>query len=82
MVFSLQSVTRCYKEDSWSNELVVGQSPASKNVITKVGGIVGICHQATTGEDTADWKNLVSALADCIVRELVVVATVTCSYNL
>jgi hypothetical protein len=39
---------------SWNNELVVGQSPAGKNVSTEAEGTVGICHQATTGEDTAD----------------------------
>jgi hypothetical protein len=39
-------------QDIWSNELVVGQPPVGKNVRTKADDIVGICHQATTGEDT------------------------------
>jgi hypothetical protein len=34
---------------SWSNELIVGQLPAGKNV-----SIVRMRHQATTGEETAD----------------------------
>jgi hypothetical protein len=38
--------------DSWSNELVVRQSPAGKNVSTEAEDIIGIRHQATTGEDT------------------------------
>jgi hypothetical protein len=49
-VFSVRSVPRCYKQDNWSNELVVGQSPAGKNVSTKAEDIVQVCHQATTGE--------------------------------
>jgi hypothetical protein len=53
-VFSVRPVPRCYKQDSWSNELVVGQSPAGKNVSTEAEGIVEIRHQATTGEDTAE----------------------------
>jgi hypothetical protein len=40
--------------DSWSNELVVGQSPSGKNASTEAEGIVRICHQTTTGEDTAN----------------------------
>jgi hypothetical protein len=40
--------------DSWSNELAVGQSPAGKNVNMEVEDIVGIRHQAMTGEDTED----------------------------
>jgi hypothetical protein len=53
-VFSLWPMPRCYKQDNWSNELVVGQLPASKNVSTEAEDTFGICHQATTGEDTAD----------------------------
>jgi hypothetical protein len=53
-VFSVQSVPRCCKEDNWRNGSVVGQSPGGKNVSTEAEDIVGICHQATTGEDTAD----------------------------
>jgi hypothetical protein len=32
----------------------MGQSPAGKNVSTETEDIVGIRHQATTGEDIAD----------------------------
>jgi hypothetical protein len=56
-----------YKQNSWSNELVVGQSPASKNVSTEVEGIVGIRHQATNSEDTADYEDLVRAVVNCRV---------------
>jgi hypothetical protein len=59
MVFSVQFMPRCYKQDSWINELAVGQSPASKNVSTEAEDIVGIFHQTKTGEDTADWEELV-----------------------
>jgi hypothetical protein len=37
-----------------SNELVVGQSPAGKNVSTEAGDIIIIHHQATSDEDIAD----------------------------
>jgi hypothetical protein len=37
-VFSLRFVPRCYKQDNWSNELVVGQSPASKDVNMEAQG--------------------------------------------
>jgi hypothetical protein len=40
--------------DGWSNELVVGQSPAGKNVSTDAEVIVGIFHQAMTAEDIAE----------------------------
>jgi hypothetical protein len=40
--------------DSWSNKLVVRQSPAGKNVSTETEGIVRIRHQATTGKDITD----------------------------
>jgi hypothetical protein len=39
--------------DSWSNELAVRHSPAGKNMSKEATDIVGIRHQATTGEDTA-----------------------------
>jgi hypothetical protein len=42
-----------HAEDSWSIELVVGQSPAGKNVSTEAEGIVRVRHQATTDEETA-----------------------------
>jgi hypothetical protein len=53
-VVSVGSVPRCHKQDSWSNELVVRQSPAGKNVSTEAKDLVGIRHQATTGENTAN----------------------------
>jgi hypothetical protein len=57
MVFSEQPVPRCYKQDNCSNELVVEQLPATKKVRMEGENIVGIHHQAATGEDTADWEN-------------------------
>jgi hypothetical protein len=69
-MFSVRSIPRCYKQDSWSNELVVRQSPASKNVSTEADDIVGIHHQATTGEDTAHWEDLVGAVVNGRVCEL------------
>jgi hypothetical protein len=48
---SKRSVSRSYKQDNSSNELVVGYSPADKNINTEAEDIVGIRHQATTGED-------------------------------
>jgi hypothetical protein len=53
-VFAMRSVPRCYKQDNWCNEFVVGQSPAGKNVSMEIEDIVGIRHQTMTGEDTAD----------------------------
>jgi hypothetical protein len=52
-VLSVRSVPRC-NHDNCSNELVVGQSPAGKNVSTEVENIIGIRYQTTTGEDTVD----------------------------
>jgi hypothetical protein len=40
-VFSVRPVPRCYKHDNWSNELVVGESPAGRNVSTEAEDIVG-----------------------------------------
>jgi hypothetical protein len=53
IVFSVLPVPRRYTQDNWDNELLVGQSSAVKNVSTEAEDIVGILHQATTGEDTA-----------------------------
>jgi hypothetical protein len=58
---------------SWNNELVERQSPASKNVSTEAEDIVQIHHQATAGEDTADWEDLVHALVNWRVCELAIV---------
>jgi hypothetical protein len=57
-VLSARFVPRCYKQDSWSNELIVGQSPAGKNVSTEAEDIVGIRQQATTGKDTVEGGDL------------------------
>jgi hypothetical protein len=62
----------CYKQNSWNSELVVGQLPASKEVSTEAEAIVGIRHQATTGEGTADWEDLVRDVVNCRVSELVI----------
>jgi hypothetical protein len=53
-VFSMRSLPCCYKQDSWSNELVMEQSPAGKNVSREAEDIVGIRHQAMTSEDKTD----------------------------
>jgi hypothetical protein len=53
MVFSVWSTRRCYKQDSWGNELVVGQLLAGEKVSTEAEDIAEIRHQALTGEDTA-----------------------------
>jgi hypothetical protein len=53
-VFSVLSVPRCYKQDTWSNELVVGHSLPATNVSTETEDIVWIRQQATTGEYIAD----------------------------
>jgi hypothetical protein len=53
-----------------SNELSAGQSPAGKNVSKEVEDAVGIRHQATNGEDIADWEDLVRAVVNCWVCEL------------
>jgi hypothetical protein len=70
----MRSVLRCYRQDSWSNESVVRQLPAGKNVITKAEDIVSIRHQATIGKDmkTADWEDLVHDLVNCRVYELAI----------
>jgi hypothetical protein len=53
-VFSVWSISRCYKQDSWSNELALRQLPASKNMSMEAGEIIGIRYQEMTGEDMAD----------------------------
>jgi hypothetical protein len=54
IVFSVRSMQRY-----WSNVLVVGQSPAGKNVSTKAEDIVGFRHQATMVK-TADLRDVVN----------------------
>jgi hypothetical protein len=81
IMFSVRSVPRCYKQDRWSNELVVGRLPDCKNVSTEAEDIVGIRHQATTGEDTADWEDLRRTVVNCRVW-ISDGAMVICSYDL
>jgi hypothetical protein len=84
MVFSVRSVPRCYKQDSWSNELVVRQSPSGKNVSTETYEIVGIRYQATIGADTADWEDLVRAVVNCKsvwISDYAIVTICKCSIN-
>jgi hypothetical protein len=59
----VRSMPRSYKQDShsesvtvdsWSNESVVRQPPAGKNVSTEAEDIVGVSHQATTSENIAN----------------------------
>jgi hypothetical protein len=57
---------RCYKQDNWGNELVVGQSLTGKSMSTKTEDIVVIRHQATTGEDIANWEELICAVVTVI----------------
>jgi hypothetical protein len=65
-MFSVRSVSRCYKQDSWSNELVVRQSPAGKNVSAEAEDIVGVRHPATTGEGIANWEDFMCAVVTVI----------------
>jgi hypothetical protein len=53
-VFSVWSVPRCYKQDKSTVWSVVGQLPVSKKISMKAEDIVGIHHQAMTGEDIGD----------------------------
>jgi hypothetical protein len=48
-------------------ELVTGQSPARKNVSMEAGEIVVTRNQAKTGENTADWEDLVHTVVNCNV---------------
>jgi hypothetical protein len=60
---------------SWSNDLVVRQSPVGKNVSTGTEDIAGIHHQATTGVDVENWEGLVR------LSWLFVVTFCKCSIN-
>jgi hypothetical protein len=55
-----------------SESTVVGQSQAGGNVSTEAEGIVVNRHQATTGGDTAGLEDLVRAVVNCRVCELVI----------
>jgi hypothetical protein len=65
----------------------VGQQPVGKIVSTKTEDIVGIRHQATTGEDTTDRDDLVRYVVNCrecelaIALELLVYMICNCSVN-
>jgi hypothetical protein len=48
--------------DSWSNELVVRQSPAGKNVSTEAEDSGDTRHQATTGEDIENREDFICAV--------------------
>jgi hypothetical protein len=59
MVFSVLSSNQQLngnrrKQDNWTNDLIVGQSPAGKKVSRLAEDIVEIRHQTTTDEGTAD----------------------------
>jgi hypothetical protein len=71
MVFPVRSVPRCYRKDSWSNELLVGQSPACKNVGTEAEDIDEIRHQAMT-EDKTERDDSARAVVNCTVCELAI----------
>jgi hypothetical protein len=47
--------------------LILGQSPTGKNVSTEAEDIVGIRHQAMTGEYTADWEDIIFVVVNCRV---------------
>jgi hypothetical protein len=55
---SVPSLLGCYKQDKSRIWLAVGQLPTVKNVSKEAEVIVGIRHQVTTGEATADWEDL------------------------
>jgi hypothetical protein len=69
-MFSVTSVPRYYKHDRRCNELVLGQSPGGENMSTEAEDIVGIRHEATTGEGIGDWEDLVRAVVNSTVCEL------------
>jgi hypothetical protein len=63
-----------------TSTLNAGQSPVGKNMSMEAENNVGNRHKATT-EDTADWQELVLAVANRRVS-ISETAIVTCSYNL
>jgi hypothetical protein len=65
-MFSVLSLPKCYKQERWSSELVVRQSPACKNLSTETEDIVGIRHKATTGENIASSEDFMCAVATVI----------------
>jgi hypothetical protein len=76
-VFSVRSVSRCFKQSILNNELDVRQSPAGKNVGTEEEDIVGIRHEAPTGVNIANWEDFMCAVwlqwcLECITQTVVV----------
>jgi hypothetical protein len=57
---------------SWSSKLVVGQSPAGRNVSTDAENTYGNRLQETTDEDTAGREDLLHAVVNCRVCELAI----------
>jgi hypothetical protein len=59
----------------------VGQSPAGNNVSVEADNIVGIRHQAMTGEDTEYWEDNMccSELQSVWISDS---AMISCSYDL
>jgi hypothetical protein len=51
----------------WSNDSVLRQSPAGKNVSMEGEDTVEIRHQAITGEDTADCEDSACPIEICEV---------------
>jgi hypothetical protein len=62
----------------------VRQSPAGKNVSMEAEDIVGIRHQATIGEEIANWEDFVCAVVTVFfgVCKLSATVVVICSYVL
>jgi hypothetical protein len=81
----MRSAPKSYKQYNRSNELAVRQSPAGKNISMEAENIVGIRHQATMCGDTADSKDSLRAVVNCIVCELAIalylLVVTMCSIN-
>jgi hypothetical protein len=56
-------------------------SPACEEAIPGADDIVGIRHQATTCEDTADLDDLVLVVVNCIFGRISYSAVINCSYE-
>jgi hypothetical protein len=65
-VFCVRFVPRCFKQDIWSNELVVRQSSAGKNLSKEAEDVIGIRYQAVTGEDIANREDFLCAVVTVI----------------
>jgi hypothetical protein len=88
-VFTVRTVPRGYKQESWRNEFLVRQLPFVKNVGMEAKDIVGIRHQATADEDIADWEDFMCAVVTVIcevcrtvrAQSLLVFTFCKCSIN-